>query len=249
MRILRRATLLASALGVLQASLPAAAFAAAPATTGSAAAPSAQLLIALRSKIPLNPVGLAADPYLARGSDAPRPSPAGTVCGVQFTSDQVHYDLSTFASKAAAASAGYAVTHYGACGTCSTLQDLAVYMDRPDLTTPVRRCGITMEEAAVLACLKELGFSPACAWTWLYNVENTRRQCLGVCAWSWVEGEESAHQGRLNRCLQCDEDRSGPLFKATAGRTRRNSGIRSSIPRLDDEIAPVVHDYIPNVAR
>ena len=37
----------------------------------------------------------------------------------------------------------------------------------------------------------------------------------------------------------------GPVFKATAGRTRRNSGIRSSIPRPDEEVAHVVHDYVP----
>jgi hypothetical protein len=52
--------------------------------------------------------------------------------------------------------------------------------------------------------------------------------------------------GRPNASLQCDEDRSGPVFKATAGRTRRNSGIRSSIPRRDDQIAPLVDDYVPN---
>ncbi len=66
---------------------------------------------------------------------------------------------------------------------------------------------------------------------------------------SWIEDEAPTRQdGALNDCLQCDEDHSGPVFKATAGRTRRNSGIRSSIPRPDDEIAPVVHDYVPGVA-
>jgi len=51
--------------------------------------------------------------------------------------------------------------------------------------------------------------------------------------------------GTLNECLQCDEDRSGPVFKATAGRTRRNSGIRSSIARPDDQVSQVAHDYVP----
>jgi hypothetical protein len=249
MGIFRRATLSAAALVALLTMFPSPALAAAGAATGPSAAPSVELLIALRAKIPLNPIGLAADPYIAYRSGPPRLPAAGTVCGVRFAADQVHYELATFASKAAAVGGGYAVTHYGACGTCSTLQDLAVYLEKPDLTTPVRRCGISMEEAAVLACLKALGFSPPCAWTWLYNVQNTRHQCFSVCARSWVEGEESTHQGHLNACLQCDEDRSGPVFKVTAGRTRRNSGIRSSIPRLDDEIAPVVHDYIPGAPR
>jgi len=180
--------------------------------------------------------------------EPPRP-PADTVCGVRFKRDQVHYRLSTFATSVAARAAGFAVTHFGACGTCSTLQDLAVYLETPDLTAPVRRCGIRTDSSTGLACVEALGFSTACAQTWLYNVQNTRRQCFGVCAWSWITGEAPTREdGRLNACLQCDEDRSGAVFKATAGRTRRNSGIHSSIPRSTDEIAPVVHDYVPDLA-
>jgi len=216
--------------------------AAAEASPGSLA--QAQFLASLRSKIPLQPIGLAADPYLTTG--APAVAAAGTVCGVRFERDQLHYRLGTFASKNAAGIAGYAVTHYSACGTCSTLQDLAVYMERPDLTAPVRECAVRVDDATILSCLKGLGFSTACAQTWLYNVQNTRRQCFSVCMLSWIEGEAPRQaDGRLNGCLQCDEDRSGPVFKATAGRTRRNSGIRSSIPRPEEEIAPVVHSYVP----
>jgi hypothetical protein len=166
---------------------------------------------------------------------------------VRFEQDKTHYRLSTFASAPAARTAGFAITHFGACGTCSTLQDLAVYLEKPDLTAPVRRCGIHWNGSDRLACLEALGFTPPCAQTWLYNVQNTRRHCLGVCLWSWIEGEAPTRaDGRLNACLQCDEDRSGPVFKAIAGRTRRNSGIHSSIPRPDDEVAPVVHDYVPD---
>jgi hypothetical protein len=207
-----------------------------------------RLLAALRAKIPIEPVVVYADPYLTWHGKKPSPAPTGTVCGVRFENDHVHYRLATFATTTTARAAGFAVTHFGACGTCSTLQDLAVYLEKPDLTTPVRRCGIRAETSA-LACLEHLGFSAACARTWLYDVQNTRRQCLGVCTWSWIKGETSTrNDGHLNRCLQCDEDRSGPVFKATAGRTRRNSGIYSSISRPSEEIAPVVHDYLPELA-
>ncbi len=233
--------------------LPALGGEAAPVAVGAAAAqpatlPQARLLTMLRTKIPIDPVGIKTDPYLAWGARQPPQPPAGTLCGVRFEPDRVHYRLATFASKVAAGTAGYAVTHYGACGTCSTLQDLAVYLEKPDLTAPVRRCGMMWEESSSLACLQALGFSAPCAQTWLYNVINTRRHCFGVCMWSWVEDEAPTRaDGRLNDCLQCDEDLSGPVFKITAGRTRRNSGIRSSIPRFRDEIAPVVHDYVPDV--
>lgn len=214
-----------------------------PPAPGSAAP---RLVAALRSKVPLDPIALAGDPYAAwRGREPPR-APAGTACGVRFEADRVHYRLATFASAAEAGAAGFAVTHAGGCGTCSTLHDLAVYLEKPDLTAPVRRCAMKAQDAR-LACIEALGFSEACARTWLYNVENTRRECFGTCLKSWLRREAPTRSdGRLNACLQCDEDRSGPVFKATAGRTRRNSGIRTSIPRPQEEIAPVAHDYVPD---
>jgi hypothetical protein len=204
------------------------------------------LLAALRATIPLDPIPLAGDPYLAwRGREPPEPPPA-TVCGVRFEADRVHYRLRTFTSAEAARAAGHAVTHEGTCGTCSTLQDLAVYLERPDLTAPVRRCGMRLTRADALACLEGLGFSGPCAATWNANIENTKYACFFTCMLSWAEGDPATGpDGRLNPCLQCDEDRSGPVFKATAGRTRRNSGIQSSIPRPADQVAPVVHDYVP----
>lgn len=209
----------------------------------------ARLLAALRSKVPIEPIGLEEDPYVIWHAKEPPRTAADAVCGVRFEADQVHYRLSTFADAGAARAARFAVTHLGACGTCSTLQDLAVYLEKRDLTAPVRKCGIKWEASARLRCLEHLGFSTACARTWLYELQNTRRCCFTVCAWSWIKGEPPTQKdGRLNACLQCDEDRSGPVFKATAGRTRRNSGIRSSIPRREDEIAPVVHDYVPDLA-
>jgi hypothetical protein len=98
-----------------------------------------------------------------------------------------------------------------------------------------------------LACLEALGFTTACARIWHYNARHTREECLAICLASWIEAEPSAGKdGRLNPCLQCDEDRSGPVFKLVAGRTRRNSGLRSSIPRPDEEVAHVTHDYLPD---
>jgi hypothetical protein len=203
-------------------------------------------LAVLRSKVPLNPIPLPGDPYLAwRGREPPAPPP-GSVCGIAFEADGVRYRLEPFGSAEAARAAGFAVTHAGTCGTCSTLQDLAVYLERPDLTAPVRSCGMRLNQSDLLACLEALGFSAPCAATWGFNVQNTKYACFITCAVSWVEGEPSVKpDGRLNDCLQCDEDRSGPVFKATAGRTRRNSGIRSSIARPADQVAPVVHDYLP----
>ena len=42
--------------------------------------------------------------------------------------------------------------------------------------------------------------------------------------------------GKLNSCLQCDEDKCGPDFKACAGANRRRSCIASDIFRDQDTI-------------
>jgi hypothetical protein len=212
---------------------------AAPAST--AADP--KLLAALRSAVPLNPIGVGEDPYSTWAGRIPPPAPPDTVCGVRFEADQIHYRLETFGSPEEAQRSGFHVTHTGGCGACSTLQDLAVYLERPDLTAPVRRCGM---QPGTLGCIEALGFTHACARIWDFNVQNTKRECFGVCMRSWMSGEASTKpDGALNDCLQCDEDRSGPVFKTVAGRTRRNSGIRSSIPRPNEQVSHVVHDYVP----
>ena len=45
--------------------------------------------------------------------------------------------------------------------------------------------------------------------------------------WSLLINQPFVINGHLNKCLQCDEDISGPIFKYESGRTRRNSGIIS----------------------
>jgi hypothetical protein len=170
----------------------------------------------------------------------------GPVCAVRFEPDRIHYRLASFPEEGSARAAGWTLTHHGACGTCSTLQDLAVYLERPDLTGPARRCAALPLKPWSLSCFRDLGFSEACARTWYWNGRNTARECLGTCLWAWVAGEPSnSPDGSLNGCLRCDEERSGPVFKRVAGRTRRNSGIVSSIGRAEGEVEHVVHEYPP----
>lgn len=61
---------------------------------------------------------------------------------------------------------------------------------------------------------------------------------------SWITGEKNVDdEGNLNKCLQCDEDKSGPVFKYYSGRTRRNSGITSEIDRPEDTIYNMTQCY------
>lgn len=187
------------------------------------------------------PAELTADPY----AEPPMAVPEGAVCGVVVVDAGARtYVTTTFPTERAALAAGAIVTHHGVCGLCSSLADLAVYAETLDLTAPVRQCGIESlgDLDADRACLEALGFSPPCAQIWAYNTGHTREQCLAVCS-ALLDAPYHEPDGSLNACLQCDEEQSGPVFKAVAGRTRRNTGIASALCRPCDEVARLTHDY------
>ncbi len=174
------------------------------------------------------------------------------VCGVQFSDDtRTTYRLQTFANRDELESLGFVLTHYQACGTCSTLQDLAVY-GALDLTVMAKVCSKRLTLAEKKSCMQQIGFTEPCAETWAYNAQKTAQSCPLVCIRTYgllplLKGEESVppvnDQGELNACLLCDERMSGPGFQYAAGRTRRNSGIISEIDRPDAEVYEVEHAY------
>lgn len=173
------------------------------------------------------------------------------VCGVKFL-DADTYRLDTFDDiDTLRAADGYALTHYLACGACSTLQDLAVY-GTLDLTVMAKACTKKGSMDAKKACMQEIGFSESCSEVWSYNGRNTAEVCPIECIKTYglfrlVLGIENAPEvdenGELNQCLMCDEMMSGPGFQYGSGRTRRNSGISSEILRPEDQVYNVVHDY------
>ena len=189
------------------------------------------------------PKPLAADPY---DSPAPPPGSPDEVCAVLAEPAGSHsYRLVTYESKDAANAAGAITTHYGACGLCSPLVNLGVYMRYTDLTTPVRDCGIKNLQGpmdAHVQCLQDLGFDLPCAQIWYFNTVHTRKVCELPC-FSTLGKPYQLEDGSLNECLQCDEDLSGPIFKAVAGRTRRNTGIASALCRPCSEVKPLLHAY------
>lgn len=201
----------------------------------------ADSLAALRSLTDLAPPpALAADPY---AQPAPPPPPADAVCAARFESP-AGYRMETFATAAAARAARAVVSHGGPCGVCSSLTDLAVYAGTPDLTAPVRACGLLHGDdlAALVTCLAALGFTRPCAQVWAYNTLHTRARCLAVCL-PLLAAPYHLADGSLNACLACDEAQSGAVFKAVAGRTRRNSGLANAMCRPCDEVLRLDHAY------
>lgn len=183
----------------------------------------------------------------------------GRVCAFRFVNplEEQDYLLKTFSSEHEALQAGYHVTHKNHCGTCSSLKDLAVYIAKPDLTSPVRTCVRKAGKQAIKNCLiNEVGFTEMCAESWAYNGANTKELCKSICLRDYGKGNlwrglMNVMAGRfeggntiklpdgrevLRPCLACDEYRSGPAFKYTAARTRRASGLLSRIKRPMSEI-------------
>ncbi len=175
------------------------------------------------------------------------------VCALRFVDDsKTAYELKGFETPVAAANAGYTITHQGRCGSCSTLQDLSIYLENPDLTSPARQCSRRTGLKRKRQCFQEnIGFSRYCAESWSYNAQHTRQKCLGACVADYgffnlvfhrYPGPNNDETGQLRPCLRCDEDKSGAGFKYSAGRTRRNSGIESAIERHPSAIYNLEHD-------
>lgn len=200
---------------------------------------------AFYEKVILNPIAVDANPYRDSATSSWYEYPEEAVCAVKYAEDMIHYVITTFDSEDAAEESGFIVTHKGHCGTCSTLQDLATYLYYRDLTTPVRRCSaLVWFKPWTISCLEDLGFTSECAQTWYYNAQNTAKECFRPCIDAWLKDDPFNNpDGSLNDCLACDEEQSGPAFKYVAGRTRRNSGIRTAIDRPDDDVYPIIHDY------
>jgi hypothetical protein len=192
----------------------------------------------------LNPPELLeSDPYQTPEQFAEEPN---RVCAVIIEpSDPTTYRLQTFADEVAAEAAGAIVTHHGACGLCSSLANLVVYIRNTDLTEPVRDCslkGMTGSMEDSIKCLQEIGFDLPCAQIWYYNIVSTRTQCLSECI-SALDLPYQQPDGTPNDCILCDEDKSGPVFKTVSGRTRRNSGLPTALCRPCETITPILHKY------
>jgi hypothetical protein len=130
----------------------------------------------LISQIPLNQYTLNCDPYdESVPCDTYPPLPANVsdtaVCALNYNKGCTEYNMTTYESREEAIFDGALVTHLGACGTCSTTQDLAVYMRVTDMTSAGEVCSVKalINEQAGLQCYLDMGMTLPCSWTWLYD--------------------------------------------------------------------------------
>ena len=118
------------------------------------------------------------------------------------------YTLHTYASYEDAIFNGGFVTHVGACGVCSTLQDLAVYLSNPDLTSKGEFCakqGLISFETST-QCYVDLGLSESCAYIWATNSANTATQCFTECATSDIIDDISSTSDSIKSIIHDSEE-------------------------------------------
>jgi hypothetical protein len=214
------------------------------------------LIPVLRSLTWTNPYQLECDPYRDEGCDTSPPLEVGGACIVHVEgksngtcATNSNYTVLTYPGsfEEAKANSSLYVTHAGACGSCSSFEDLSVYMELgAGLSDRAGECGIRgrFNAADGIQCFQEMGFTDACSMMWYYNAKLNSEECLQYCAFYQVLGRPPngpPPQCKLARCLECDETKAGPVFERFAGRTRRSSGLQSNIARPCSDIVDLLH--------
>jgi hypothetical protein len=121
-----------------------------------------------------NPYTLDCNPYLNRTCTTQTPQEyrglwEDAVCGIRYNASTLddnqcptEYETVSYPSlDALQADEGVELTHYGTCGTCSSLQDLAVYVESPDLTNKGQECAVLgiLDEQMGIDCFVNAGYS------------------------------------------------------------------------------------------
>eukprot|EP00536_Pseudo-nitzschia_multiseries_P009443 jgi/Psemu1/23191/gm1.23191_g len=204
-----------------------------------------------------NPMSVTCDPFMSTTTSSCVPAlEEGEACVVELLSGDAaaaatcpsgqSYRLKTVPSLDEAIATNQYITHLGACGTCSSLQDLALMVEYPNLPYKAQQCffrsSALKKMDAAIQCYEELGFTTQCSATLSYYQKKIiDRDCGYQCA-AW------AYDGDLGRpsctdvsgCAACvDGFGISDRLELVSGRTFSNSGYPSQKARQCFEIAPV----------
>jgi hypothetical protein len=111
-----------------------------------------------------------------------------------------------------------------------------------DFTDAGKKCatkGVLNEEVG-LQCYMDLGLTLECSKIWNLDGIYDSKVCTTTCLGELQDPNNGPSPAcELNDCLQCDEDKAGPIFSAFGARTRRRSGLLSEIIRPCQSIARI----------
>ncbi|KAG7344804.1 hypothetical protein IV203_032335 [Nitzschia inconspicua] len=225
----------------------------------------------LRSQVALNPFQLNCNPFFNPLCQTSPPQTftgqQGEVCGLLYDPPNEGqecsqtYSMKTYKHINKARQDGAVVTHAGACGVCSTTQDLAAFMINPNPEQKVVQCVLSVlsnpsviptpeQLFAMLSCyMRETGFSQPCSLLWLFNGFATFQLCYQQCANAITPPLPPPNdaQCQLNECLQCDTELILPTYAKFSGRRRGQSGILTATVRSCSELANIEHGVCSSV--
>jgi len=174
----------------------------------------------------------------------------GEVCA--FDNQGPASNITTFPSKEAAHEAGFLVVHCGACGACSTWENLIIeYTTRDTMAANANQCA---KEAlfgggddALTECLMEpnIGFGYECAICWMEDILCTKEHCSFIFLQSQMINEVTNFAVGPDditsaTCEEAHCEKDPGQFVPCSGATRRRMNITSSISRPGDQQCAIV---------
>lgn len=168
----------------------------------------------------------------------------GAVCAFENIGGAV----TTFASRDEAHSAGYTIAHCGACGECSSWQNLRLqYTTRNYLAKESARCArksLLQGRDAVHNCLKQepIGFTDNCAQCWTTDIFCARSHCAFIFLQSNLINTVSNFQVGEDTitAATCEEAMCELEFVPCSGANRRRMNITSTIARPGQQLCGIV---------
>jgi hypothetical protein len=175
----------------------------------------------------------------------------GPVCA--FDNKGPESNITTFVNKDAAHKAGFLIVHCGACGACSSWQNMAIqYSTRMTLASLSQACAQESlfqkgdeKEDDITNCLMEptIGFDEECAVCWMEDIVCTVNNCAYIYLQSlMINNIGNFRVGKDDiTSATCEEAHCEVgKFVPCVGATRRRMNITSSIARPGDQQCAIV---------
>jgi len=156
------------------------------------------------------------------------------------------YRLRTVPSLDDAIASGQYITHTGACGACSSLEDLAIMIEYPSIPYKAQQCFFRSTALkyidTAITCYQEVGFTESCSAALAYHQRSiVSKNCGYQCAaWGYDGDLGQPSCNDVSGCGACVDGLGiTARLELVAGRTFANSGYPSQKAKQCADITPV----------
>eukprot|EP00980_Cylindrotheca_fusiformis_P005465 scaffold1169_cov120-Cylindrotheca_fusiformis.AAC.15 len=169
----------------------------------------------------------------------------GEVCAWDTAGPEAN--ITTFDTVEEALTANFSIVHCGACGACSTWNDLSLqWTTRTYLADVAQDCAkksLFGGEDAVFKCNNEdIGFTDDCAMCWTVDELCAKKNCVFIFLQGVMINKLTSFEVGPNEITSatCDEAMCGPEFVPCSGATRRRMNIVSTIARPIEQQCTII---------